>query len=82
MEEEQMLFIKGGDYFRIKNIELGYNLPPRILKPIKSSSIRVYGAIQNLYTFTEFTGYDVESDSYNNPYPASRTYIFGISVNF
>ena len=75
-------FYQKGDYLRVKNIEIGYTLPKNILNTIKSSNIRVYGSIQNLYTFTEFTGYDVESDSYNNPYPASRTIIFGVSANF
>ncbi|MEI7523442.1 MAG: TonB-dependent receptor [Mariniphaga sp.] len=75
-------FYQNGSYLRIKNLELGYNLPQRLLKPIKASNIRVFASVQNLYTFTEFTGYDVESDSYNNPYPAARTYIFGISANF
>lgn len=71
-----------GTYLRLKNIELGYNIPKNLLNSIKSTGVRVFVSAQNLLTLTKFTGFDVESDSYTNPYPAARTYIVGLSANF
>ncbi len=74
--------LQDGKYLRVKNIEFGYTLPNHISKTIKSSNIRCYFAVQNLHTFTAFTGFDVESFDNTNPYPAARGYIGGLSINF
>jgi hypothetical protein len=74
--------LQKGDYLRLRNLELGYNLPRTILQNIKSSNIRCYFSVQNLFTVTEFTGFDVESSDNTNPYPNSRSFIGGITVNF
>lgn len=71
-----------GDYLRVKNLEFGYTLPNSLSQHINASSIRLYASIQNLYTLTHYTGYDVESSDKTNPYPAARSFIGGISVNF
>lgn len=71
-----------GDYVRLKNIELGYSLNKNITNFIKASNVRIYASVQNLITLSEFTGYDVESSSNTNPYPAAQSYIAGISINF
>jgi hypothetical protein len=74
--------LQKGDYLRLRNLELGYNLPISILKNIKASNIRCYFSAQNLFTATEFTGFDVESSDNTNPYPNARSFIGGISMNF
>lgn len=74
--------LQRGDYLRIKNVELGYTLPYRIFEKAKISSLRFYFSVQNLYTFTEFTGYDVEAWDKTNTYPGARAFIGGISLNF
>lgn len=74
--------LQKGDYLRLRNLELGYNLPKSILKNIKISNIRCYFSVQNLFTLTEFTGFDVESSDNTNPYPNARSFIGGISMNF
>lgn len=74
--------LQKGDYLRLRNLELGYNLPKSILKNIKISNIRCYFSVQNLFTLTEFTGFDVESSDNMNPYPNARSFIGGISMNF
>ncbi len=70
-----------GDYLRIKNVELGYTLPTHLLNRIGINKVRVYFSAQNLYTWTEYTGFDVETTN-ANPYPACRSFIGGISLNF
>lgn len=74
--------LQRGDYLRLRNLELGYNLPANAIKHIKASTIRVYFSVQNLFTATEFTGFDVESSDNTNPYPNARSFIGGISLNF
>ncbi len=74
--------LEDGKYLRIKNVEIGYTLPKRWTDAIRSSSIRLFFSIQNLATLTRYTGYDVEAWDQTNPYPGSRSYIGGISINF
>ena len=70
-----------GDYIRLKNLELGYTLPRSLTNKIYASNIRVYASVQNLVTFTKYTGFDVETSN-ANPYPASRVFMGGLTVNF
>jgi TonB-linked SusC/RagA family outer membrane protein len=85
-------YIEDGSYIRIKNIVLGYTLPDKIVRIAKIERLRVYVNIQNLYTFTNYTGYDPEIGSINQDmlmtgidkyrYPSQRIYTFGLNVNF
>lgn len=82
-------FIEDGSFVRIKNITLGYNVP---VKMKGLSALRVAIGVNNLYTFTKYTGYDPEINSYgDNPalfgvdlggYPNSRTYNLSLRCNF
>ncbi len=74
--------LQKGDYLRIKNLELGYTLPSRVTRGFGASSLRIYASVQNLYTFTSFTGYDVEAWDTTNTYPGARAFIGGISLVF
>ncbi|MDL2213729.1 TonB-dependent receptor [Bacteroides sp. OttesenSCG-928-J23] len=74
--------LQRGDFLRLRNLELGYSLPKKLLKGVRASNIRLYFSMQNVFTATEFTGFDVESSDNTNPYPNSRSFIGGISLNF
>ena len=83
-------FIEDGSFVRIKNINLGYTLPSKLIRG--TSAIRVSLGVNNLYTFTKYTGFDPEINSYgDNPalfgvdlggFPNSRTYSFAIKCSF
>ena len=87
-------YVEDGSYLRIKNITLGYNFPKSLLTRAKIDNIRVYCNIQNLYTFTKYTGYDPEvgastQDSSgltfgvdNGRYPSPMTCSFGVNITF
>ena len=87
-------YIEDGSYLRIKNLTLGYTFPKKWMNKIKFENIRVYCNIQNLYTFTKYSGYDPEvgastqdSSGYaygvdNGRYPSPTTYSFGVSLTF
>lgn len=70
-----------GDYLRLKNLEIGYTFPEKLVRKCFASSIRLYVSAQNLFTVTQYSGFDVETDN-ANPYPASRVFMGGISINF
>jgi len=75
---------------RLRNISLGYTLPPRITNLAGASRLRVYVAAQNLLTFTGYSGHDPEIGAYGplnvgidrNIYPQARTYTMGINLDF
>ena len=87
-------YIEDGSYLRIKNVTLGYTFPKRWMQKAHFDNIRVYCNIQNLYTFTKYSGYDPEvgastqdSSGYaygvdNGRYPSPTTYSFGVSLTF
>lgn len=87
-------YIEDGSYLRIKNIVLGYTLPVRMLRKVQIDNVRIYANIQNLWTFTKYSGYDPEVGI--NPqdatgytfgfdqgrYPAPRIISFGVNLSF
>lgn len=85
-------YVEDGSYVRIQNVTFGYSLPQSFLSKAKISKIRLYGSVQNLYTFTKYSGYDPEIGSFNqNPlltgidngrYPSPRTYTIGLNLEF
>jgi len=85
-------YVEDGSFVRIQNITLGYKLPRTVINRVKMNNLRLFVTVQNLYTFTKYTGYDPEVGSYNNSirlmnvdaghYPNPRTYMGGVSVEF
>ncbi len=85
-------YIEDGSYLRIKNITLGYTFPKKWLQKVKIENLRVQVNIQNLLTFTKYTGYDPEIGAStasvnvmgldNGRYPSPTTYSFGVNLTF
>nr|WP_321222595.1 TonB-dependent receptor [uncultured Psychroserpens sp.] len=83
-------FVEDASYIRIQNIQLGYTIPAKFSEKFKISKVRVYGGVNNLYTFTKYRGYDPGASS-GAPigggidfgfYPIPRTYLVGLNLNF
>ncbi len=77
-------FIEDGSYLRLKNLQIGYTLPKSLTNQAKINRVRFYFAANNLLTFTSYSGYDPEVASgvdYGN-YPQSRSYTFGVNLDF
>jgi TonB-linked SusC/RagA family outer membrane protein len=53
-------FVEKGDFVRVQNITLGYTVPTRFTNAIHLTRLRIYGQVQNLYTFTGYKGVDPE----------------------
>jgi TonB-linked SusC/RagA family outer membrane protein len=82
-------FIEDGSYFRIRNLQLGYNFSSNMLNNIFLKSLRVYVNAQNPVTFKRNTGYTPEfggsATSFgvdNGSYPIPAIYTAGLNVNF
>ncbi|WP_083631436.1 SusC/RagA family TonB-linked outer membrane protein [Labilibacter marinus] len=84
------LMVQDADFLRIKQIQLGYNIPQTWAETVKISSARVYVSLDDYFTFTKYEGMDPEagSDQFNRQgidrgvYPTPRKFMFGLSVSF
>ena len=76
-------------FTRIKDITLSYQFPAQITNALRISALTVYASARNLATFTSWKGWDPESDitqrgwgGYENNYPMTKSYVFGLNVTF
>ncbi len=84
--------IEDGSYLRLKNVQLAYNFPARVLNALKIQSLRVYATAQNYATWTNYSGYDPEVNRFGQDsrsqgfdyasYPAAKTWMLGLNVGF
>lgn len=85
------LYVEDGDYFKVQNITLGYDIAKAFKKfPLKTC--RVYVTGQNLFTFTSYSGMDPEIGYGGGSgwaqgidlgyYPSARTILFGVNLKF
>ncbi|WP_372773883.1 SusC/RagA family TonB-linked outer membrane protein [Mangrovibacterium sp.] len=83
-------FVEDGSFLRMQNIQLGYTFPASITDRLSIKSLRLYTSVSNLFTLTDYQGYDPAASSGdpigsgfdNGFYPAARTYTFGLNLNF
>lgn len=78
-------FLEDGSFLRLRNLQFGYNLAPSIAKKAKISSARFFIMGENLWTGTQFLGFDPELSNGSltgAQYPALRTLTIGLSVGF
>ena len=80
--------IQNAAYWKIANVELGYNIPDKIFGGVVSG-VRVYVSAQNLYTFTGYKGYNVDyaggtfTPGYNFcSFPSARSFMAGLHFTF
>jgi len=80
-------YLEKGDYFRLKQVQLGYTFKSPLLKKIDVSKFRIYVQSENLLTFTGYTGYDPEIGGGvygidKGFYPQARSFIAGLQLQF
>ncbi len=84
------LYVEDGSFLRLKNIQIGYTLPPGFLRRIRSTSWRFFISAENLVTLTGYTGADPEIGAMSSfdigidrgVYPQARTFRLGTSISF
>ncbi len=88
-------FLKSGAYFRLNNLQVGYQLPTQKLG-INSyiSSLRIHATAQNLFVITPYNGFDPDVNTERNvngissygidylTYPKARTFVAGLQIGF
>jgi len=85
---DQMIF--DGSFTKIKQIQLGYNLPKTITERLHIGRTRIYGTLDDCFIFTKYPGMDPEAAStVNNSigidrgfFPISKKVLFGLSLSF
>ncbi len=85
-------YLFDGSYWRIRTVTLAYTIPAALSQKLKLQGIRLYATGANLFTLTDYQGYDPEvSNSGDNllasrvdfgSYPMARSFIFGINLSF
>jgi TonB-linked SusC/RagA family outer membrane protein len=80
--------VENGSFLRINNITVGYTLPKALTA---RATLRFYATLNNLYTFTKYTGFDPEVNTRRaSPltpgvdyaaYPRSRAFLFGLNLS-
>jgi hypothetical protein len=76
------LWMRNGNYLRLKHAEIGYTLPKRHVSAIGLSSIRVFLNGMNLMTWDEIKIVDPESNSGDGDYPIQRNFNIGFEIKF
>ena len=83
-------YLEDGDYFRIRNVQVGYTFPQRMLIKAGVQKLRLYVSGQNIKTWSKVTGYSPEpqigdvlaSGADNGVYPIPAIYSFGLNITF
>ncbi|MEO7119571.1 MAG: TonB-dependent receptor [Ginsengibacter sp.] len=83
-------FIESGDFVRINNLTLGYTFSSALLNKYGIKNFRCYVTSQNLFTFTNYSGFTPEIADGSpiapgielNAYPTTRTFAFGVNLTF
>ena len=70
-----------GSHARVRNITVGVTLPESWVSIFRAKHVRIYGAAQEPFVFTDYHGYDPEGGTAGSP-PSYRTFVFGANVGF
>ena len=75
-------FVENGSYLKLRNIQIGYNLPEKAVRKMRMERLRFYISAQNLLTIKSksFTGVDPENPNFGYPIPTNLT--FGLNLTF
>ena len=85
-------YIENGSFIKLKNASLGYTFSNKLLSKIRAKQLRLYVAVQNVFTLTHYKGLDPEVNFYDNDntkqgidygtYPPVRTFLAGLNIIF
>jgi TonB-linked SusC/RagA family outer membrane protein len=88
------LYLESGNFFKLRTLQIGYNLPKTILNKWGCQRLRIYALSENLFTITKYSGYDPEIGISPNAgggaqfgidkgvYVPARSFLVGVNVGF
>ena len=85
------LFAEDGSYLRLNTITLGYTLPKSLTRKAKIENLRFYVTLNNIHTFTKYSGYDPEVSTSgsainqgvdSSSFPRTKGCVIGVNMNF
>ncbi len=91
ISDHSSYYLEDGSYLRLNTLTFGYTLPGQLVQKAKISNIRLYCTLNNIHTFTRYSGYDPEvsaSGSALTPgiddsaYPRSKSWVVGVNLTF
>jgi TonB-linked SusC/RagA family outer membrane protein len=75
-------FMRDGSFLRLKQLEVGYNLPKKLQDKFRTTAFRVYLSGTNLLMFSKFKIWDAEMGGNGLGYPIQKTFNIGLNVSF
>lgn len=90
MQKPSTFFVEKGQYFRMKDLQIGYTLSNKLAEKINVDRLRVYVQSTNLFTLTKYSGLDPEVTEPNDGhkgvdggvYPIPQIFMVGLNLNF
>lgn len=79
-QQQSDFYLQNKDFLKIRNIQLGYTLPKAWTTACQIERIRIYGSLENFFTFTNYKGFDPEVSGMK--YPSMRQAVVGLNVTF
>jgi TonB-linked SusC/RagA family outer membrane protein len=83
-------FVEDGSFLRMRNLQLGYTFPKKMMQKLKIESFRIYLSANNLFTLTKYQGFDPDLGSAGvlsagvdyGMYPQAKTFMGGLQLTF
>jgi len=84
-------YVEDGSFLRLRNLQVGYTLPSKLLDKINVNYLRIYVSANNLWTLTGYSGFDPDIGSFGGPlsagvdygfYPQATTIMGGFNIQF
>lgn len=75
-------WMRNGAYLRLKNLNIGYDLPKSILRPLGITYAQVFANATNLFCISDVTEFLDPEQKYYDSYPLMRTFSFGLNFSF
>ncbi|WP_370526882.1 SusC/RagA family TonB-linked outer membrane protein [Bacteroides sp. 51] len=91
ISDHSSYYLEDASFLRLSTITLGYTLPKTWVQKARISNARVYCTLNNIYTFTDYSGYDPEVSAKNSAltpgidnssYPRSKSWVLGVNLTF
>ncbi len=91
ISDHSSYYLEDGSFLRLSTITLGYTLPTKLTQKARIKNARVYCTLNNIYTFTDYSGYDPEVSATtgaltpgidNSSYPRSKSWVLGVNITF